>query len=187
MTCRHITRIDRFHHISVAAILEPIDYSSVGADRTACEDPAFAAAKSRACASELAELTLTAPAAARSSVIALSKTIRSPPPPWTLPNVVMAMPEVDVPPDVVAPARSPVTTTVSDPLPVLLPKLTVLLAPMPVMLLAPSTVEMAPVPQVTAVLSAATVAKVIVSPAPAAWMVCGAVIDVPVERMPKLI
>ena len=55
----------------------------------------------------------------------------------------MAMPVVEVPPDVVAPVRSPVTTTVSDPPPVLLPKLTVSLAPMPVELLPPSTVEAA--------------------------------------------
>jgi hypothetical protein len=44
---------------------------------------------------------------------------------------------------------------------------TVLLAPTPVLLLPRSTVEEAPVPQVTAVPSAAVVAKVIISPAPA--------------------
>ena len=59
------------------------------------------------------------------------------------------MPVVEVPPDVVAQVRSPVTTTVSDPPPALLPKFTVLLAPMPVELLPPSTVDYAA--QVTAV------------------------------------
>src|SRR6202021_2085826 len=96
----------------------------------------------------------------------------------------MAMPLVEVPPEVVAPVRSPVTTTVSVPPPVLLPKFTVLLAPMPVELVPPSTVE-APA-HVTAVPSAAWVAKVIVSPAPEAWIVCAAVIEAPIETTPSL-
>src|SRR5580704_1667646 len=52
----------------------------------------------------------------------------------------MAMPLVEVPPEVVAPVRSPLTTTVSLPPPVLVPKFTVELAPMPVELVPPSTV-----------------------------------------------
>ena len=95
----------------------------------------------------------------------------------------MAMPLVEVPPAVVPPATVPVRTTVSEPPAVLLPKMTVAFAPMPVELVPPSTVEAAA--HVTAVPSAAVFANMIMSLAPEAWTVWAVVMVSPVSTTPR--